>query len=121
MTSDGEIYMWGSNERGQCGHSSQQRLYQPARLQQARQQGVAFSISCGDLHSAYITSSGALFTFGENSQGQLGHGRENPWTHEPTHVSEISEPLEQVACGYRHTLALSRTGSIYGFGSNRTH
>lgn len=68
-----------------------------------------------------MTTSGNLLTFGDNSQGQLGHGRDVIHSHQPREVSEITEPIGQVSCGHRHTLALSRSGKVYGMGSNRTH
>jgi alpha-tubulin suppressor-like RCC1 family protein len=34
------------------------------------------SVDCGDLHSALVSSNGELFTFGDNSEGQLGVGIE---------------------------------------------
>lgn len=33
-------------------------------------------IDCGDLHTAVVTNTGELFTFGDNSEGQLGIGIE---------------------------------------------
>jgi|LauGreDrversion4_2_1035121.scaffolds.fasta_scaffold423714_1 alpha-tubulin suppressor-like RCC1 family protein len=32
---------------------------------------------------------------------------------------EIYEPIKQISAGYRHTLALTEKGVVYGFGSNR--
>lgn len=78
-------------------------------------------IDCGDVHSAFITVNGQLYTFGDNSQGQLGQGRDNIVYFQPTRVQEITEPLDLVSCGFRHTLALSRSGKMFGMGSNKYH
>lgn len=39
----------------------------------------------------------------------------------PTRVQEIFDEVIQVSFGYRHSLALTVKGQIYGFGSNRRH
>ena len=39
----------------------------------------------------------------------------------PTRVQDIFDEVIQVSCGYRHSLALTRKGQLYGFGSNRRH
>ena len=39
----------------------------------------------------------------------------------PTRVQEIFDEVVQISCGYRHSLALTVKGAIYGFGSNRRH
>ena len=39
----------------------------------------------------------------------------------PTRVQEIFDEVTMVSCGYRHCLALTRKGQLYGFGSNRRH
>lgn len=82
-------------------------------------------IECGDLSSAIVTKAGQLYTFGDNSQGQLGLGngvfRSQIIVDKPTRVQDIFDEVIQVSCGYRHTLALTIKGTIFGFGSNRRH
>ena len=70
-----------------------------------------------------LTDKGNLYTFGDNSQGQLGLGngvyRTQLAVDRPTRVEDIHEGIKQISAGYRHTLVLSQAGQIYGFGSNR--
>lgn len=70
-----------------------------------------------------LTETGNLYSFGDNSQGQLGLGngvfRTQLAVDRPTRVEELKEGIKQVSAGYRHTLALSHGGHIYGMGSNR--
>lgn len=79
-------------------------------------------VDCGDLHTALISTTGELFTFGDNSDGQLGISVEFKNTVDRASlVTGISERVIQVSCGYRHTLALTDNGMIFGMGSNRRY
>ena len=37
----------------------------------------------------------------------------------PARVADLQDEVTQVSCGYRHTLALTANGQLYGFGSNK--
>lgn len=80
------------------------------------------SVDCGDLHTALISSTGELFTFGDNSEGQLGIGIEfKNHVDRASLVTGISERAIQVSCGYRHTLVLTDHGTVFGMGSNKRY
>ncbi|KAJ8761031.1 hypothetical protein K2173_022069 [Erythroxylum novogranatense] len=66
--------------------------------------------------------SGCLFTCGDGSFGQLGHGDYGSHC-TPVKVSFFgNDHVEQIACGMRHSLVLLRDYSqtqVYGFGSGK--
>jgi len=99
-------------------------FFGPQRLNFEASHPVA-QVECGDLTSALITAAGQLYTFGDNSQGQLGLGngifRTQLTVDRPTRVQDIFDQVTQVSCGHRHSLALTNQGRIFGFGSNRRH
>ena len=81
----GAVFSWGRNFEGQCGHSTNNAInldeselglsldasshcYGPQRID-FEQADLVTSIECGDLTSAFVTYSGQLFTFGDNSEG----------------------------------------------------
>ncbi|CAB4011045.1 Hypothetical predicted protein [Paramuricea clavata] len=73
-------------------------------------------LDCGDEHSAVITSSGRLYTFGSNDWGQLGHGNTKPYT-KPGVVKKLKgDRVKAVACGRSHTLVISESG-VFSFGA----
>ncbi|KFM74797.1 X-linked retinitis pigmentosa GTPase regulator, partial [Stegodyphus mimosarum] len=75
-------------------------------------------IACGDEHTALLTASGRLFTFGNNEWGQLGHGHTKTVT-KPSFVKVLKgERATVVACGRSHTLVATDGGHVYAFGSN---
>lgn len=68
-----------------------------------------------------MSTTGSLYTFGDNQKGQLGQGRHSKMHQElPTEVLQINDSVRQVSCGFRHTLVLTSNG-VYGFGQNSKH
>lgn len=81
---------------------------------------VQDSITVGTLHSVLLRSDGTVWTWGNNSSGQLG---DNKSTHSsiPVQVESSSGPLQgivKVDCGYNHTVALKSDGTIWAWGAN---
>ncbi|KAJ1386020.1 Regulator of chromosome condensation, RCC1 [Sesbania bispinosa] len=79
-------------------------------------------VSAGWSHSGFVSDSGCLFTCGDGSFGQLGHG--DYASHcSPVRVScFVDQHVAQVACGMRHSLVLLKdcpSNQVYGFGSGK--
>ncbi|KAL5539194.1 hypothetical protein UlMin_045231 [Ulmus minor] len=104
----GDLYTWGdgNHNTGLLGHGSEVSHWIPKKVS-GHMDGIHVSyISCGLWHTAVVTSSGQLFTFGDGSFGALGHGD----------LSSASIPREvetlkglrtnRVACGVWHTAAV---------------
>ena len=76
------------------------------------------ALSCGDEHTAVVTSSGRIFTFGSNESGQLGLGHNNNVI-KPSCVKSIKpDRVRAVACGKGHTILATESAKLFGFGSN---
>lgn len=70
-------------------------------------------VSCGWSHSALITSSFQLYTWGRGEHGKLGHGDEET-VYEPKAVTALAQhEAQQVACGAAHTAIITRIGNVY--------
>lgn len=85
--------------------------------------GKAVDVSCGGSHTAVITGryhhtqdmlifdfteDGALYTFGEGANGQLGHGTLVMQADEPRLVTSTNKhKLVSVSCGEAHTAVIS--------------
>jgi hypothetical protein len=64
------------------------------------------SISCGPWHTAVVTSSGKLFTFGDGTFGVLGHG-DRKSVSLPREIESLKGlRTVQAACGVWHTAAV---------------
>ena len=76
------------------------------------------AISCGDEHTAVVTQTGRLFTFGSNEFGQLGLGH-NESILKPSCVKSLKpDKVKAVACGKSHTIVSMASGLLWAFGSN---
>jgi alpha-tubulin suppressor-like RCC1 family protein len=66
-------------------------------------------VSCGNQFAVLLQSNGCLQTFGENLEGELGHGdtivRTDPCLIE--RLANQGEKIMQVECGFKHVVARS--------------
>ncbi|XP_057584376.1 probable E3 ubiquitin-protein ligase HERC6 [Hippopotamus amphibius kiboko] len=114
----GTSFGWGSNSAGQLalgGDDVPGQSYKPLSVGSLKTLSVTY-ISCGYEHTAVLTQDGKVFTFGDNSCGQLGH---SPTAEKrgPQPVERIEGLVSQIDCGSYHTLAyVYTTGQVVSFG-----
>ncbi|XP_068178250.1 probable E3 ubiquitin-protein ligase HERC3 isoform X2 [Antennarius striatus] len=118
LSLSGAVFGWGKNKAGQLGLNDKQDRAVPCHIKFLRSQKVVH-ISCGEEHTAALTKDGGLFTFGDGSWGQLGHGSTNSELL-PRRVLELmGTEVSQITCGRHHTLAfVPSSGVVYAFGCN---
>nr|XP_043640125.1 PH, RCC1 and FYVE domains-containing protein 1-like [Erigeron canadensis] len=108
VTMSGELYTWGdgTHNAGLLGHGTNVSHWIPKRIVDPLEGLKVASVTCGPWHTALITSTGQLFTFGDGTFGVLGHGdRENVSC--PREVeSLLGLRTIAVACGVWHTAAV---------------
>ena len=89
-------------------------------------------VSCGSMHSAVVTHGGCLYVWGCGQSGQLGvkvastkesksgeqvkEGGKNLWQPRRVLTNRFFRPVEMVACGYEHTLAIAQGGECFAWG-----
>ncbi len=117
LTSTGAVYAWGDNAQGQLGDGTTTQELAPVAV--SLPAGVhAVAVAAGGAHSLALTSTGAVYAWGDNAQGQLGDGtttqRSTPvLVHLPAGVTVVA-----IAAGGAHSLALTSTGAVYAWGAN---
>ncbi|CAA7392714.1 unnamed protein product [Spirodela intermedia] len=80
---------------------------------------VVKAIACGGRHSAVVTDTGALLTFGWGLYGQCGQGSTDDEL-SPTCVSSLlGIQIRGIAAGLWHTICTSADGDVYAFGGNQ--
>ncbi|KAG2456459.1 HERC2 ligase, partial [Polypterus senegalus] len=117
LTVDGKIFSWGEGDDGKLGHFSRMNCDKPRLIEALKTKRIR-DIACGSSHSAAITSSGELYTWGLGEYGRLGHG-DNTTQLRPKLVKVLlGHRVIQVACGSRdaQTLALTDEGLVFSWG-----
>jgi RCC1 and BTB domain-containing protein len=117
LCADGALFSCGRNDSGQLGHGDTVDKKTPQSVLNCPK-GI-ISISCGQFHTLAATTSGVAYVCGKNDYGQLGmevNGNVKVFS-EITNHPEIDQVV-QVCCGYYHSLLLSNTGVVVGFGRN---
>ncbi|KAG3262427.1 HECT and RLD domain containing E3 ubiquitin protein ligase 2, transcript variant X1 [Ictidomys tridecemlineatus] len=117
LTVDGKVFSWGEGDDGKLGHFSRMNCDKPRLIEALKTKRIR-DIACGSSHSAALTSSGELYTWGLGEYGRLGHG-DNTTQLKPKMVKVLlGHRVIQVACGSRdaQTLALTDEGLVFSWG-----
>jgi alpha-tubulin suppressor-like RCC1 family protein len=119
LTASGQLYTFGYNGAGQLGNgtSSYEEDPTPTPITLPGATGLPTQIAAGRESSLVLTASGQLYTFGGDSQGELGDGGSyfNP-TPEAITLPGATGPPVQVAAGEYHSLVSTSSGQLYTFG-----
>ncbi|XP_043107901.1 retinitis pigmentosa GTPase regulator b isoform X4 [Puntigrus tetrazona] len=110
LTAEQDVYSFGLGQFGQLGHGTfifESRL---PRVVEHFRRGRVKHVECGENHTALITDSGLLYTFGDGRHGKLGLGEEN-FTNQfkPTLCPRFLDyHVHSVTCGGCHMLVLAK-------------
>lgn len=119
LAADGAVWSCGRGKEGQLGLCSKQA---PERsLWPVQAAGLPKSVSqvaCGADHSVVLDDIGRVFSFGENSKGQLGLGHCGNQFGPALMLLPRGFLAISADCGGTHTLVVGDTGRILGCGSN---
>jgi alpha-tubulin suppressor-like RCC1 family protein len=117
IASDGTLYSWGENNRGQLGTGDTLSRLEPVAVST----GITFSqISLGQGFSVGLTSEGVAYSWGYNIWGQLGDGTFVQKV-TPTPVDTSNQPgltFSSIAAGGGFTVAIGHDGNVYAWGLN---
>jgi E3 ubiquitin-protein ligase HERC2 len=117
LTADGKVFSWGDGEYGQLGHGTNQSYDRPKMIEYFHGKHIK-DIACGSGHSAAVSVNGELFTWGQGTNGRLGHGDSNN-LNKPKAVKGLEKVrVTCVACSSReaHTLAAGDNNTLWSWG-----
>lgn len=115
IKTDGTLWMFGNNSRGELGDDSTDDKSSPVQTITGGTNWV--QVSCSRYNTAAIKSDGTLWMWGRNDDGQLGTGD----------TVEVSSPVQtiaggtnwaQVSVGRYFTGAIKTDGTLWMWGQN---
>lgn len=115
VTLSGQVFTCGDNSSFCCGHHDTNRPIFRPRLVEALKGVPCKQVATGLSFTAFLSRQGQVYTCGNNSNGQLGHGDtiDRPT---PTCVESL-DSVVQIAAGPSFALALCNDGTLFSFGS----
>ena len=120
MESEGytEVFVWGTNSYGQLGLGDDKSNRNYCLPKFCTFNVIILKVSCGEEHSAFITSNGSIYTMGKNSDGRLGIGdRSVKFSNIPCLVEGLScFSAIDIACGFGHSIAIMDNGKAFSWG-----
>jgi alpha-tubulin suppressor-like RCC1 family protein len=117
VTTNNDLFTFGANGYGQLGLGAVGDQNTPQRVTFFNS-NVA-SVSCGDYHTAVVTTTNDLFTFGYNGDGELGLGPSGAGDQNtPQRVTFFNSNVASVSCGRFHTAVVGTTSNLFTFGAN---
>ncbi|KAG3034983.1 hypothetical protein PC120_g1121 [Phytophthora cactorum] len=133
-TAEGGVFSWGSGRHGQLGLGAEVLKTEVPQSVEALKGTAITNVFCGWEHSVFRSSSGEVFTCGNNRHGQLGFQQvsgsvasENPSERRkqvnalPIRVADPSDSslglrTVQVGCGWHFVMCLTDGGKLVTWG-----
>ncbi|XP_015840693.1 probable E3 ubiquitin-protein ligase HERC4 isoform X2 [Tribolium castaneum] len=122
-----EMFGWGSTIHGELGLGGieEEHVFTPKALDWFEAKSV-MKAALGANHTLFLTKDGKVYSCGSNDYGQLGHDqprkRPRPESNKLIFAELVSGldaySIINVACGEMHSLALSRWGEVFSWGSD---
>lgn len=109
LKTDGTLWTWGYNARGQLGNGTTKMANRPVKVLDN-----VIAMSGGGDYAAAIKSDGTLWTWGDNAIGQLGNGS----TSGSNVPVKVMDNVAAVRCGGGYTAALKTDGTLWTWGQN---
>merc|ERR1712166_654215 len=131
VTYNGEVWTFGYGGYGRLGHGNHQNEATPKKVEGALVGrrvtraicGLDFTVALCAGKSSGLFRSGSMFgkmstvfSFGLGLMGRLGHGIESNEMRPRLLEGLVGKQVDQVACGYNHTVVGTRDGKVFTFG-----
>lgn len=123
VKNNGAVYTWGFNRYGQLGNGNTTNSNVPVAVNTSGVLSgkIITQVATGYYHSIGLSLDGNVYSWGDNSAGQLGNGTFTG-NNVPVAVSTAGvlsgKIITQIAAGGFHSIALASDGKVYTWGGN---
>lgn len=115
-----KLYTWGRNDQGQLGHGDVVQRNRMAPIANFPPTGEKIrTIVAGREHALALTESGKVYSWGNNTNGQLGRTTTDTTRMSPGQIAASSfnsRKVMGIAAGSFHSLAIDEDGKVYTWG-----
>ena len=109
----GKVKMWGEWYNG-----AKQRALRDVKVPVASGDRVD-KIVMGQFHALFLSRQGTVYSWGDNTYGEIGFGVDFKWKTNPEAIPYFNGKVcVDVDAGGRHSLVLSDSGVLHSFGDN---
>ncbi|EZA58123.1 RCC1 and BTB domain-containing protein [Ooceraea biroi] len=117
VTKDKTIYAMGDNTDDCLGIDSLSNVLQPKKLEFLGKMDIkTFAYGRGP-HVLVLTEDGKVYSWSYNRNGELGLGNYGDPSL-PKMIYDLDNKIVDIGCGSFHSLALTKDGEVYAWGSN---
>lgn len=125
IRADGTLWTWGNNVFGQLGDGTSDDRFTPQQIVLTSPVSPVnewFAVSSGDSHTLALQADGSLWTWGDNSAGQLGDGTTDQQLAPKRVVTQNPGNFDNnwvaVSAGTMYSVGLQADGTMWAWGDN---
>lgn len=125
LTEDNKIYSFGLNQKRQLGFKNkneddyESQYITKATLMPLPKYIKPIDITLGNDFSFILSEDGNLYSFGDNSFGQLGIGNKKMQKKPQLVIFPDGVKANTITSNGNHSLVIGTDGNLYGFGQNK--
>jgi alpha-tubulin suppressor-like RCC1 family protein len=115
VKSDGTLWAWGANDKGQLGDGTTYSKTSPVEIGAANNWTAA---ACGSAHTVAIKNDGSLWAWGWNGWSQLGDGTTTQRTSPVRIGTSVAWGALPLCLGYQFSAVLTLDGTLWTCGDH---
>jgi alpha-tubulin suppressor-like RCC1 family protein len=116
LKADGSVWAWGDNNSAQLGNPSLPPSVPQTTPVAVPELSDIVAISAGNLHGLALKRDGTVWSWGRNTEGQLGRSAPNPARVGQVDVFILTRDVVGIAAGETDSLAVKRDGTVWIWG-----